>query len=51
LFKSKELLAAMLCTIHNERFVIRLVDQIRDAITAGRFDELRGHVLGRYYAT
>jgi queuine tRNA-ribosyltransferase len=49
LFKSKELLAKMLCTIHNQRFVIRLVDQIRDAIDSGEFDELRGHVLGRYY--
>jgi queuine tRNA-ribosyltransferase len=49
LFKSKELLAKMLCTIHNERFVIRMVDQIRDAIAAGEFDELRDQVLGRYY--
>jgi queuine tRNA-ribosyltransferase len=49
LFRSKEMLAATLCTIHNERFVIRLVDQIRDAIDAGEFDELRDHVLGSYY--
>ncbi len=41
LFKAKEILAATLCTIHNERFVIRLVDQIRAAIRAGEFDELR----------
>ncbi|MCV7355417.1 queuine tRNA-ribosyltransferase [Mycolicibacterium fluoranthenivorans] len=51
LFKAKEMLASTLCTIHNERFTIRLVDQIRAAITAGEFDELREHVLGRYYAT
>ena len=51
LFKAKELLSATLCTIHNERFVIRLVDQIRAAIKAGEFDELRAHVLGRYYST
>jgi queuine tRNA-ribosyltransferase len=51
LFKSREILAAMLCTIHNERFVIRLVDHIRDAIDAGEFDDLRDHVLGRYYST
>ncbi|MDT5389929.1 MAG: queuine tRNA-ribosyltransferase [Mycobacterium sp.] len=51
LFKAKELLASTLCTIHNERFVIRLVDQIRAAIVAGEFDELRAHVLGRYYST
>ena len=29
--------------------IIRLVDQIRAAIIAGEFDELRDHVLGRYY--
>jgi queuine tRNA-ribosyltransferase len=51
LFKAKEMLAATLCTIHNERFIIRLVDRIRAAITAGEFDELREHVLGRYYGT
>jgi queuine tRNA-ribosyltransferase len=51
LFKAKEILSATLCTIHNERFVIRLVDQMRAAIRAGEFDELRTHVLGRYYST
>jgi queuine tRNA-ribosyltransferase len=49
LFKAKEILAATLCTIHNERFIIRLVDQIRDSIGAGEFYELRDHVLGNYY--
>ena len=49
LFKAKEMLASTLCTIHNERFIIRLVDQIRMAIRAGEFDELEAHVLGRYY--
>jgi queuine tRNA-ribosyltransferase len=51
LFKAKEMLSSTLCTIHNERFVIRLVDQIRAAITAGEFDQLREHVLGRYYSS
>jgi queuine tRNA-ribosyltransferase len=51
LFKAKEILASTLGTIHNERFIIRLVDQIRAAITAGEFDELRDHVLGRYYGS
>ncbi|GAB3216740.1 tRNA guanosine(34) transglycosylase Tgt [Mycolicibacterium hippocampi] len=50
LFKSKEMLASTLCTIHNERFIIRLVDDIRESIGTGRFDDLREHVLGRYYA-
>jgi queuine tRNA-ribosyltransferase len=49
LFKAKEMLSATLCTIHNERFIVRLVDQIRMAIKAGEFDELRDQVLGRYY--
>ena len=51
LFKAKELLAATLCTIHNERFIVRLVDDIRASIVAGTFDELKDHVLGRYYST
>ncbi|WP_123028369.1 tRNA guanosine(34) transglycosylase Tgt [Mycolicibacterium stellerae] len=51
LFKAKEMLSATLCTIHNERFIVRLVDQIRMSIGAGEFDELRAHVLGRYYGS
>ena len=51
LHKSKEILAATLTTIHNLRFVIRLLDQIRESIYQGRFDDLREHVLGRYYST
>jgi queuine tRNA-ribosyltransferase len=50
LFKSREILATTLSTIHNERFVIRLVDQIRESISVGRFDELRKDVLGNYYS-
>ncbi|MCV7225966.1 tRNA guanosine(34) transglycosylase Tgt [Mycolicibacterium komossense] len=50
LFKAKEILSATLCTIHNERFIIRLVDRIRASIGSGDFDELRDHVLGRYYS-
>jgi len=49
LFKAKEILASTLATIHNERFIIRLVDAIRQSITDGDFDELREHTLGRYY--
>jgi queuine tRNA-ribosyltransferase len=51
LFKAKEMLASTLCTIHNERFIIRLVDRIRDAILAGDFEALREDFLGRYYAS
>jgi queuine tRNA-ribosyltransferase len=49
LFKAKEMLAATLCTIHNERFIVSLVDRIRVGIEYGTFDELRAEVLGRYY--
>lgn len=47
LFKSKEMLASTLATIHNERFIIRLVDQIRESIINDTFEELREDVLGR----
>lgn len=49
LFKAKEMNAATLCSIHNERFVVRLVDDIRASIERGDFDELRAQVLGDYY--
>ncbi|KAB1661001.1 tRNA guanosine(34) transglycosylase Tgt [Pseudoclavibacter sp. CFCC 13796] len=49
LFKAKEMNAATLCSIHNERFIVRLVDDIRAAMQEGTFDELREEFLGRYY--
>lgn len=49
LFKAKEMLASTLCTIHNERFVVRLVDEIRSAIVAGEFEALRVERTGEYY--
>ncbi|MGL4306807.1 MAG: tRNA guanosine(34) transglycosylase Tgt [Mycobacteriaceae bacterium] len=49
LFKAKEMLASTLCTIHNERFIVRLVDQIRASIPGGYFTDLRAEVLGNYY--
>lgn len=48
LFKAKEMLASTLATIHNERFTVRLVDDIRLSIEEGRFDEFRSEFLGRY---
>ena len=50
LFKAKEMLAATLCTIHNERFIVRLVDTIRVAIDQGHFEDLRAEFCARYYA-
>ncbi len=49
LFRAKEMLSATLATIHNERFVVRLVDRIRASIEGGTFDEFRAEFLGRYY--
>ena len=50
LFKAKEMLSATLATIHNERFTVRLVDDIRASIEQGRFDTFRAEFLGRFYA-
>ena len=50
LFKAKEMLASTLCTIHNERFTVSLVDRIRTSIDDDTFDAFRAEFLGRYYA-
>ncbi|MDO5663017.1 MAG: tRNA guanosine(34) transglycosylase Tgt [Brachybacterium sp.] len=49
LFRAKEMLSATLCTIHNERFVVRLVDEMRAAIRTGEFEALREERTGEYY--
>ncbi|MEI6295325.1 MAG: tRNA guanosine(34) transglycosylase Tgt [Actinomycetes bacterium] len=49
LFRAKEMVAGTLATIHNERFIVRLVDQMRDAITNGDFLEFKREFLGRFY--
>jgi queuine tRNA-ribosyltransferase len=48
LFRGKEILGATLATIHNERFIVRLVDQIRSALLNGNFKDLKFDFLGRY---
>jgi queuine tRNA-ribosyltransferase len=48
LVKSKELLFYTLATIHNERFTVRLVDDIRHSIEGGFFADFRDDFLGRY---
>ena len=50
LFKAKEMLASTLATIHNERFTVRLVDDIRRAMQQGRFHEFRDEFLSRFYS-
>jgi queuine tRNA-ribosyltransferase len=49
LFKAREMLASTLCTIHNERFIVRLVDDIRASIETGTFSDFKINFLGRYY--
>ncbi|MFC5678489.1 tRNA guanosine(34) transglycosylase Tgt [Aeromicrobium endophyticum] len=49
LFKTKEYVAATLCTIHNERFTVRLVDDMRAHIEAGSFADFKTDFLARFY--
>ena len=46
-FRAKEMIGATLASIHNERFIVRLVDGIRQAILDESFDEYRIETLGR----
>lgn len=49
MFKAHEFLGKTLATIHNERFTIRLVDSIRNAMNKGEFEALRAEFLGSFY--
>ena len=48
LFRCQELLAYRLATIHNLRFIVRLMQDIRRAILDGSFDGLKESFLRRY---
>ena len=50
LLKCREMNGATLATIHNERFFVSLLDDIRASIDGGYFDEFRDATLHRYYA-
>lgn len=50
LAKAGEILAYTLMSIHNEHFIIELVDDIRHSIEDGSFFELKESWLKRYYA-
>ena len=41
--------AATLATIHNERFIVRLVDTMRERIVAGDYFEFKEEFMGRFY--
>lgn len=48
LFRGKEMLAATLATIHNLRFIVRLVDQMREHLMTDSFDEFKEDFLKVY---
>jgi queuine tRNA-ribosyltransferase len=48
LFRSQELLAYRLATIHNLRFIQRQMEVMREAIVNGRFEDARVEFLGDY---
>lgn len=50
LFKGKEILGMTLLSIHNEFFIIKLVDDIRASIKDGSFYDLKEFWLKRYYS-
>ena len=50
LLRARELLGYTLMTIHNERFIITLVNDMREHIMEGTFEEFRKDWLGCYYA-
>jgi queuine tRNA-ribosyltransferase len=50
LFKAKEILGLTLMSIHNEHFIIKLVDDIRASIENNTFFDLKAQWLAQYYA-
>lgn len=49
LLKSREMTGATLATLHNERFFVRLLDNIRASIDGGYFDDFKKETLTRFY--
>lgn len=49
LYRSKELLAATLGSVHNIHFMVQLVSGMRQAIVEGRWEGYRDSFLRRYY--
>lgn len=50
LYKTGELLSNTLGTIHNERFIVRLVDDIRACLLDGTFHDFKHEFLAQYYS-
>ena len=49
LFRSDEMLAATLASIHNLRFLVALVEKMRESIITGSFDTFKTSFIARYY--
>ncbi len=49
LFKTDEITAKVLASIHNEHFIVHTVDQIRASLLDGSFQEYKTAFLSRYY--
>ncbi|MBI5133884.1 MAG: tRNA guanosine(34) transglycosylase Tgt [Candidatus Taylorbacteria bacterium] len=48
LYKSREMLGPMLCSIHNVHFIVGLVKKMRSSLLEGNFDEYKRSFLARY---
>ena len=51
LYRAREYLAYRLGSIHNLRFIMRIMSEVRESIMACRFDEYRSQFLARYNIT
>jgi queuine tRNA-ribosyltransferase len=51
LFKAREILGLRLATVHNLRFIIRLMAEMREAIRESRFDRFHSSFLSAYQPT
>ncbi|HUQ30207.1 MAG TPA: tRNA guanosine(34) transglycosylase Tgt [Candidatus Paceibacterota bacterium] len=50
LVRAKEYLGAVICSMHNVGFILKLVADARQAILDGRFDSFRQEFVGAYYS-
>lgn len=49
LFKTDEITAKVLASIHNEHFIVHTVDRIRESLLDGTFADYKSTFLSRYY--
>lgn len=50
LFRTDEITAKVLASIHNERFIVHTVDKIREAFLNDTFEDYQSEFLNRYYS-